>query len=413
MSDGYEYWFTEWNLEDNIWEMNPLTGTDVSRDTDDDSFDCDGNGFISDSESFDNLAEYESRVYGKKIAVDTIPNETGLVSYGADAINAQIEENGLSYQAAFGHLYSSFISKSIKSSERMGLINSVDYNNFNTSLAGVSDPTDGDSDRDGMPDGWEFCYSIYGEFLPVNSFRWSMNPVNSLDVDYDPDSDGWYDRSWSDLPAEQGNWEARQFTPSPIDSQLGQGSQPLYFSNIMEFENGTHPLDQDTDDDSMVMIPFFQDGSVVAYVQDTNLSDGREVFKYGTNPLDNDTDGDMMPDFYEYYRGWNETNDNWSSYIQISVVWYQVTPVVWKPVDVSSGIISRPQLDWAWFTHDPTDPSDAGQDADNDGGWDCSSGSCVYQPYNNFQEYFGVVNASLSSPSLAVSYTHLTLPTKA
>ena len=400
MSDGYEYWFTEWNLEDNIWEMNPLTGTDVSRDTDDDSFDCDGNGFISDSESFDNLAEYESRVYGKKIAVDTIPNETGLVSYGADAINAQIEENGLSYQAAFGHLYSSFISKSIKSSERMGLINSVDYNNFNTSLAGVSDPTDGDSDRDGMPDGWEFCYSIYGEFLPVNSFRWSMNPVNSLDVDYDPDSDGWYDRSWSDLPAEQGNWEARQFTPSPIDSQLGQGSQPLYFSNIMEFENGTHPLDQDTDDDSMVMIPFFQDGSVVAYVQDTNLSDGREVFKYGTNPLDNDTDGDMMPDFYEYYRGWNETNDNWSSYIQISVVWYQVTPVVWKPVDVSSGIISRPQLDWAWFTHDPTDPSDAGQDADNDGGWDCSSGSCLYQPYNNFQEYFGVVNASLSSPSL-------------
>ena len=196
MSDGYEYWFTEWNLEDNIWEMNPLTGTDVSRDTDDDSFDCDGNGFISDSESFDNLAEYESRVYGKKIAVDTIPNETGLVSYGADAINAQIEENGLSYQAAFGYLYSSFISKSIKSSERMGLINSVDYNNFNTSLAGVSDPTDGDSDRDGMPDGWEFCYSIYGEFLPVNSFRWSMNPVNSLDVDYDPDSDGWYDRSW-------------------------------------------------------------------------------------------------------------------------------------------------------------------------------------------------------------------------
>ena len=168
----------------------------------------------------------------------------------------------------------------------------------------------------------------------------------------------------------------------------------------MEFENGTHPLDQDSDDDSMVMIPFFQDGSVVAYVQDSNLSDGREVFKYGTNPLDNDTDGDMMPDFYEYYRGWNESNDNWSSYLQISVVWYQVTPVVWKPVDVSSGIISRPQLDWAWFTHDPTDPSDAGQDADNDGGWDCSSGSCVYQPYNNFQEYFGVVNASLSSPSL-------------
>ncbi|GIS51288.1 MAG: hypothetical protein Ct9H90mP26_0750 [Methanobacteriota archaeon] len=35
-----------------------------------------------------------------------------------------------------------------------------------------------------------------------------------------------------------------------------------------------------------------------------SLSDGREMFKYGTNPLDNDTDGDMMPDFYEFHRGW-------------------------------------------------------------------------------------------------------------
>ena len=79
--------------------MNPLTGSDVSRDSDDDSYDCDGNGQISDSESFDNLAEYESRIYGKKIAVDTIPNETGLVSYGADAINAFTGEVGMSYDA--------------------------------------------------------------------------------------------------------------------------------------------------------------------------------------------------------------------------------------------------------------------------------------------------------------------------
>ena len=34
MSDGYEYWFTQWNLEENIWEMNPLTGSDVYRDSD-------------------------------------------------------------------------------------------------------------------------------------------------------------------------------------------------------------------------------------------------------------------------------------------------------------------------------------------------------------------------------------------
>ena len=251
-----------------------------------------------------------------------------------------------------------------------------------------------------MPDGWEFCYSVYGEFLPVNDFRWSLNPINPLDINYDPDSDGWFDREITDVPAPQGTWESRQFSEYELEGQIPQGVQSLLFSNLMEYNNGTHPLDDDSDDDSSVMKPVFTNGVVTSYVKDSNLSDGREVFKYGTNPLDNDTDGDMMPDFYEYYRGWNETNDNWSSRLQISVVWHQVTSVVWKPVQVSNGLITRPVLEWAWFTHDPTDPSDAGQDADNDGAWDCSGGSCIYQPYNNFQEYYGVVNASMSSPSL-------------
>ncbi|MBR84639.1 MAG: hypothetical protein CMA85_01675 [Euryarchaeota archaeon] len=399
MSDGYEYWFTEWNLEDNSWEMNPLTDSDIHADSDGDSFDCNGDGYISDSESFDNLAEYDARVYGKRIESGMTPNDT-RVSYGADAVNAQMDENGLSYDAAFAQLYVQFSTKSLVSAERAGLINEVDPDTFNYSLAGVSDPTDDDSDRDGMPDGWEFCYSIYGEFLPVNAYRWSMNPINPLDTKYDPDADGWYDRSWGDTPAQQGSWEDREFTPAPMEQQIGQGFQGLYFGNLMEYENGTHPLDSDSDDDSMVMKPIMQNGIVIDYVQDTNLSDGREVFKYGTNPLDNDTDGDMMPDFYEYYRGWNEANDNWSSYLKISVVWQQITATNWKPVNITGNNIARPELAWTWFTHDATDPTDSGQDADNDGSWDCSSGSCTYVPYNNFQEYYGIVNASLASPSL-------------
>ncbi|MDB4819692.1 hypothetical protein OAH59_04500, partial [Euryarchaeota archaeon] len=242
MSDGYEYWFTEWNLEDNRWEMNLLIGTDINVDTDQDSFDCNGDGIISPSETFDNLAEFESRIYGKKLAIDSIPNGTGLVSYGADAVNAYIDEESMSYSAAFSQLYVTFTTKSLLSSEKSGLINEINPDNFNISLAGISDPTDSDSDRDGMPDGWEYCYSVYGEFLPVNDYRWSMNPINPLDINYDPDADGWYDRQFNDQPATQGKWENRQFTPLATENQISNGVLGLYFSNLMEYNNGTHPL---------------------------------------------------------------------------------------------------------------------------------------------------------------------------
>ena len=115
MSDGYEYWFTEWNLEENRWEMNLLTGTDISVDSDDDSYDCNGDGIISPSETFDNLAEFESRIYGKKLAIDSIPNGTGLVSYGADTINAFMDEQSMSYSLALSQLYVTFSTKSISS----------------------------------------------------------------------------------------------------------------------------------------------------------------------------------------------------------------------------------------------------------------------------------------------------------
>jgi hypothetical protein len=394
MIDGYEYWFTEWDLDGNQWEMNPLTSADVDFDSDNDSWDCNGDGEIDDNESYDNLAEYQARIYGKFDQRFTVPPEFGLVSYGRDMMNAHQEETGMTEFQARGLLYDNFVAKDVMSSERMLRINEAYSDNWNLSLWGISDPTHADSDGDTMPDGWEFCYSQYVETLPMNSWRWSLNPVNPLDVDYDPDADGWFDRNSGDIPAEQGMWDSRTFTPYDSSQQISPGNSPLFFTNIQEWELGTIPISNDTDGDAIQKVREHSNGVTTAYDYSWALSDGREVYKFGTNPIDDDTDGDMLPDWWEHDTGWNESNDNWSSFLHIKVVWEDFGTTK-KPLNVTGMNLARPNMEWTWATFDPRDPTDSTADPDNDGGWDCSGPTCIYIPYNNFQEFYG--NTTLAS----------------
>ena len=405
MIDGYEYWFTEWDLDANRWTMNPLTDADINNDADDDSWDCNGDGTLQADERYTNLREYQARVSGKESERNNFPAGIGIIDFGEDTINAFISERGDSAAAAKARLYTLFAGKDITSSERLNRINTAYWDNFNLSLSGISDPTDSDSDGDGLPDGWEYCYARYQSVQPITEFRWSTNPVNPLDVDYDPDEDGWFDRVSDDEVATQGDWDVRVFTEGPLADQISNGNSPLFFTNLMEWLNGTNPVVDDSDGDSTLMIRSSSAGVMSAYERDSNLSDGREVFKYGTNPKDNDTDGDMLPDWYEYGKGWNESNDNWSSYRQIRVVWEEIGDDNWKPLSVTPDpggglLISRPTLDWVWTTLDATDPYDSVQDPDNDGGWDCSGAACMYVPYNNFQEFYGITDTSLTSAGL-------------
>ena len=164
----------------------------------------------------------------------------------------------------------------------------------------------------------------------------------------------------------------------------------------MEYDNQTRPDLNDSDEDSRTFITTVENGAVVSHVRDYNYSDGREVFKYGSNPSDNDSDGDMLPDWYEYKMGWNESNDNFSSYIDIRVVWIDVATGGSCTTDTNSclplsqdgsgGTLARPDTEFTWFTLDPADPDDANQDPDQDGNWDCSGAGCSYEAYTNFQE---------------------------
>ena len=413
MYDGFEYWFTSWDLEENRWAMNPLIDGDVNLDSDGDSFDCNEDGTIDVNETFSNLREWESRTWGKYLNRDTVPS--GIIDFGEDAMAAYQEELGYSLIQAQSALYLDFVEKGQDSQDRMAKINTYDSENFNRSLRGVADPTHPDSDGDGIPDGWEYCYATFGmdDITTIN--HWASNPLNPWDVNYDGDHDGWYDRTSFDIPAEQGTWDGRVFTPSGQLIQNGLGDLP--FTNFMEYDNETRPDLNDSDEDSRTFVTTIENDLVTSHVRDYNYSDGREVFKYGSNPSDNDTDGDMLPDWYEYKMGWNENNDNFSTYLEIRVVWIDVatggpcdtstTSCLPLSQDGSGGTLSRPDLEFTWFTMDPSDPNDANFDPDQDGNWDCSGAGCTYESYSNFQEFYAITANDYSSPN-AVRLSGLT-----
>jgi len=405
MMDGYEYWFTEWDLDENRWVMNPLIDNDVHLDLDDDSFDCDGDGSISANETFNNLREFQSRFWGKYDARGSVPQGSGQIGFGEDAISAYVNDEGLEeYQAEY-ELYLAFISKGEDSQSRMAKINEDDAWNFNRTLLGISDPTHSDSDSDGIPDGWEYCYATYGVGEGITANHWSTNPVNPMDVDYDPDDDGWKMRTVFDTPAVAGSWTGREFTPSGDIVQAGTGD--LAFTNKMEYLNGTRPDLNDSDGDSVSYWTRVSGVTVLDHQRDWNLSDGREVFKYGSNPLDNDSDGDMLPDWYEYAKGWNESNDNFSSLLSVQVQWIdsstggpcQSDTTVCLPLSDNGGILGRPTLAQTWVKFDPADASDASMDPDRDGDWSCSGVECVYTPYTNFQEFYAITDQNYASSS--------------
>ncbi|MDP6235394.1 MAG: hypothetical protein QF364_06090, partial [Candidatus Poseidoniaceae archaeon] len=407
MYDGFEYWFTVWDLEENRWSMNPLIDSDVNLDTDGDSFDCDGDGNISIDDRFSNLREWESRTYGKYLERFSVPVSSGIIDFGEDAIQAYMEEQSLSFFQAQQALYNDFASKDQASSDRMDMINSFDSENFNRTLLGVADPTNSDSDSDGIPDGWEYCYALYGMDDPTTINHWASNPLNPWDINYDGDHDGWYDRTVFDKPASQGTWSDRVFTPDGNIVQSGIGDLP--FTNWMEWDNETRPDLNDSDADSVSFRTVAVNGVVVLHEQDFNLTDGREVFKYGINPSDNDSDGDMLPDWYEYAKAWNESNDNFSSFLKIKVIWIDAATGGECTTNTNSclplsqqgagGILSRPELSSTWFTLNPADPLDANFDPDQDGNWDCTGAGCVYEPYTNFQEFYAITTSDLSSPN--------------
>ena len=414
MSDGYEYWFTQYKNIDGRWSMNPLFNDSLAPyDSDSDSFDCDGDGEISDNETYSDIKEYESRIFGKKSQLSSLPSGLGLFSFANDTYLAYAEEQQLSVAAAQSQLYSSFKSLHAGSAAKLDAIDSAIEGTFNRTLLGITDPNHDDSDSDGIEDGWEYCYAVYGMPDETTENHWSSNPLNPFDVNYDGDHDGWYGRTIADTPAQQRTWDDSTGTYTASGFTIPADSTDLPFTNLMEYHNSTRPDRNDSDNDSVIIRATLDGlGKVISYDKDWSLSDGKEVFKFGSNPRQNDSDRDFLPDWYEFYHGWDEIDDDFTINKQIMVTWIDISnggecvggTNTCLPLSYTSpGILPRPLLDNTDVTMDPSDPTDAQLDPDNDGNWVCDAMGCEYTPNTNFMEFFGITRTDLNSASKVIS----------
>ena len=119
----------------------------------------------------------------------------------------------------------------------------------------LTDETDSDTDDDGMLDGYEI--------------KMGLNPLDALDVNLDPDTDG------------LDNLQESQILSDPFNKDTD-------FDNLddaAEISYGTNPIYHDSDMDG--------------------LSDGFEIKVIGTDPLNMDTDRDTINDFMELAGGTN------------------------------------------------------------------------------------------------------------
>ena len=293
MYDGFEYWFTSWDLNENRWSINPLIDGDVNLDSDMDSFDRNGDGEIDANETFSNLREWESRTWGKYLTRNTVPANLGIIDFGEDAMAAYQEELGFTALQAQQALYQDFVKKGQESVERMEKINELESENFNRSLRGVADPTHPDSDSDGIPDGWEYCYATYG--MPDVSTQNHWAPTRSI-------RGTWITTATATVGT---TGQVLTFQPTKELGKTGfshrQGSwcrtawvicrSPISWSTTTK----PAPTSTTATATAVTYITTVENGAVVSHVRDYNYSDGREVFKYGSNPSDNDTDARHAP----------------------------------------------------------------------------------------------------------------------
>jgi len=155
-------------------------------------------------------------------------------------------------------------------------------------------PCDWDTDDDGMPDGWEVDYGLdptdpndAHDDIDVDEYN---NPRPDGLTNLQEYEEGTNPLNWdTDDDKMPDGWEVR-YNLNPNANDASVDIEPDGFTNLEEYQHNTHPRKSDTDDDG--------------------LTDVEEVLLYGTDPTDRDTDDDKGTDSDEVYWGRNPKKFN-------------------------------------------------------------------------------------------------------
>jgi hypothetical protein len=349
MEDGWEAHYGVIDILTGRLTIDP-NRADANENPDGDGWDANGNGYFDGDENLTNLEEYcgGSLNWGPFKGRD--PTDADDLTY--------IRDHGGFHLIDWPKNYDNF--DSLWTKYKL----TVQFQQFFPDLDDplTTNPSESDSDFDGMSDGFEIFFreeceylktiSIYNELRTAQiTYNYTLDPLNPNDAHLDMDVRK-TDESLMGLS----------------DDEFQMAKDGL--NNIQEFQNGTNPTAWDTDDDTYYDVKtgrfhWMSDSDELNlrnYTYKPNIDWNKDgIVDYATCPYKQDTDSDYMEDGWEEFFGLTPVNAS-DRFLDLDGDGLQ-----------NFQEFAYPNITTVWFKTDPSD-----QDTDDDGmpdGWEAKANS--------------------------------------
>jgi hypothetical protein len=355
MEDGWEAHHGKIDLLTGFLTLDPLK-FDAFENPDGDGWDENHNGQIEGDEHLTNLEEYCGGSFDwgpfKGHNLDPQGHYEKYNSYRkiGDKDNAQIaydkyynDTQYIQFHGGFHLVDFPYNEDILNEFEQYPTMKTIEYKSYKpgTDKPLTTDPSNADSDFDGMSDGFEIFFREKCEYIKrtfLQTYNRTLDPLDPSDANENIDIKKTEEciRGFTDLQFEY---------------------KPDNLTNIREFENGTDPTLYDSDDDSY----FDQLSNKIQWMSDHYELKDRFFIKIGkkrfitssvdwdydgiinlnSNPNSKDSDGDFMGDGWEENYGLNpcnasdrfldNDNDGLPNYLEFaypnaSNVWFRTMP---------------------------------------------------------------------------------------